>query len=251
MGSVVHEVLEKLYKPYTVQLLSPEVIDSFLAQHTRLTEASYKALYSGGDLSRGKNLLLMHLTQRFIQNFLAAEKRFLEKPGQQALHIVALEEELEAMVDVEVQGRPCKVRLRGKADRIDMVGSTLRVIDYKTGKLKYGELKVKDWDAVTTDSKYAKVFQLMAYALMYKHANPDVDELMPGIYSMREPGKGLQTLVFPEGEGLVLTQHADIFTSGLQTLLQELLDPDIPFVQTTDERNCRYCPFLVSCSRQG
>jgi hypothetical protein len=42
---------------------------------------------------------------------------------------------------------------------------------------------------------------------------------------------------------------SDEFDSGLAQLLEEIFDPLQPFLQTPDEKSCRYCPYSGICYR--
>ena len=37
------------------------------------------------------------------------------------------------------------------------------------------------------------------------------------------------------------------FMSRIQRLIEEILDPDIPFVAMPEERKCKYCPYVQLC----
>jgi hypothetical protein len=43
--------------------------------------------------------------------------------------------------------------------------------------------------------------------------------------------------------------YFDEFTDLLNQCLSEMFNPDIPFKQTDNEKNCQYCPFKALCGK--
>ena len=58
------------------------------------------------------------------------------------------------------------VKITGIIDRLDIYNNTLRVIDYKTGFVKQGDLEIVDWEDLNEDYKYSKIFQILTYVRM-------------------------------------------------------------------------------------
>ncbi len=202
-------------------------------------------------MDTGKNLLLYHLTKRYLYNMLKAEERQIRSSlaAGQPLSLLSVEESLKTALPVPGAPGVREVTIRGLADRIDRKGGAVRIIDYKTGTVKPGELSFKDWADPLTDPAKAKSFQLLCYAWLYHKNYPEEERLEPGIVSTRTPANGPMTLTHPEGKGIILAGHLSLFEEALRKLLTEILDPSRPFLQTENEESCRYCPFIVSCRR--
>jgi predicted RecB family nuclease len=113
------------------------------------------------------------MAQELTERFLKSEKVFLEKQSQ-PVFIEALEQEYSAEIEISVRGEMKKVRLRGFIDRIDRIGETIRIIDYKSGKV---DSKSVDFPTQKNDCEnVAKAFatkkhilQLSLYAYLYHH----------------------------------------------------------------------------------
>ena len=252
IGSIVHEVLEKLYRPYVGKHFSANDVNALTPLLDGFLENSFADLYSGGRIDSGKNLLLYHLTKRYLENMLKAELRHLQSGSEDGriMTLLSVEELLCAPLQVENEsgtGQP--VNIRGLADRIDRSGDVVRVVDYKTGKIKSGELSFDDWELLFQDSSKAKSFQLLCYAWMYNVLNPAYGKIEPGIISLRTPGLWLQTIKDPNKTGVFGEEQLKAFGEGLARIVREILNKEIPFRQTEDDENCKFCPFKALCNR--
>ncbi|TVR42859.1 MAG: PD-(D/E)XK nuclease family protein [Bacteroidia bacterium] len=252
IGSVAHGVLEKLFQPHIGQVLRKKHISAMQEQLEATLNNEFSKEYKGGDTTRGKNLLLYHLTLRYLENILKAEAKAIERAAanNETITILALEKELQATITLhEGSDKEKTVRLKGLADRIDRKGRVIRVIDYKTGRIGPYELSFKEWNTPFSKSDKAKNFQLLFYAYMYSRMNDLETDIEPGILSLRSPAKGLQTMSHPGGEGILKKDDIQAFEEELKSLLVELLDPEVPFAQTDDIGNCQYCLFSKMCRR--
>lgn len=253
IGSVAHMVLEMLYQPCVGRTLLKEDIAEMETRIDRCLDTAFHENYTGGNLSFGKNLLLYHLVKRYIQNILSAEKHALAAAAgrNESVRILALEAELKAALPGRAQEYQGQVLIRGLADRIDRIGSVVRIIDYKTGRIGSSELSFKEWDIPFQKAGKQKNFQLLCYAWLYHKMHPGEPELEPGIVSLRHPGLGAQTMTHPGGKGVVTRDHLLLFENHLEALLAEIMDAAQPFTQTRDHDNCRYCAFKALCQRHS
>ena len=253
LGTVVHEVIQQLYQDEQLigKELQPHHIDKMIPAIEGITATKFEEFYKGGDISSGKNLLLARVAARFVKNFLMAEKKFLEDLQARGKTLKYLRAEKEDVADVPmtVSDTVNTIRFKGTTDRVDQMGNTIRVIDYKTGRVEKEELKIKDWNDITKDPQLGKSFQLLMYAMLYSRKYGMPAELMPGIVSFRNLGAGLLTLSYPEGYGTIDPAILQQFESKLQELMQEIFDPATIFRRTEDEKNCINCDFRITCNR--
>lgn len=247
LGTVIHEVLETLYQPFVGKKLNADDIKEMKKQVQTLVEKGFEKNYSSTEISFGKNLLIIKVALKFINNFLDAEKTAItnyEKQGNPFI-IKKLEENLEAVLTVGNE----TVNFHGKADRIDSVGNIIRFIDYKTGKADDKELKFTEWERLKTDSTLAKSFQLLMYAWMYYKMNPAVkDNMVSGIITFRELSKGLKTVKVNDSDRID-SDILNTFEEQLKNITSEILNPEIEFKQTEQLDNCLYCSFKGICGR--
>ncbi|HRY32707.1 MAG TPA: PD-(D/E)XK nuclease family protein [Bacteroidales bacterium] len=243
LGIAFHSTLEQLFRKHCGKTLTAGVYDEMLSRLPGLLPGVFADTAAGGDISSGKNYLLVEIASAIITKYLEAEKKEIEsKPEmiQKRLNLF-----LEKWMSVDMK----PYRLGGKADRIDRFGNIYIIIDYKTGKVESGELNITDFDHFENPGKSEKSFQMMHYAyLLYHFLEHKPDQIIPGIISMRTPEQGHFSVKLPEG--------MDMFTDGLRRfeallfgLLDELFNPDIPFTQTDDLKICGKCPYAPICIR--
>lgn len=247
LGNNIHEVLEILYKPTIGKKLTEALIIEMQKNAENVMMVVFEKKYSKSEMSYGKNLLTLKVALKFITNFLQLELQRLreaEKKGTPQF-IKALEEELFA--ELNVNGTA--VKIKGKADRIDQFGSVTRIIDYKTGLAENRELKLEEWEDIRTDTRLAKSFQLLMYALMYQKMNPALtDNILSGIISFRSLSEGLKTVKVNNLEVLNIETLSE-FEDQVKQILADIFNPAIPFQQTTELENCTYCLFKGICNR--
>lgn len=247
LGNAVHEVLEGLYTPFIGKKISADDIKEFKGRAEMLVNSAFEKEYTLTEISYGKNLLTVKVASKFLINFFEEESKNIalwEKAGK-PMYIKALEQELESVVTIGNQ----QVRLYGKADRIDAVGATTRIIDYKTGLADSKELKFDEWSEIRYNSQLAKSFQLLMYAWMYQQMNPQISEnIQSGIITFRELSAGLKP-VKVSNKDMLNVELLENFEGQLIAILTELFDVEVDFKQTEKTENCEYCAFKGVCNR--
>jgi ATP-dependent helicase/nuclease subunit B len=251
LGNVVHGVLEDLFNPLKGQIIHSEKVRAMLEQVHQLTIQRFREHYPEGDINSGKNLLLFSLAKRHIENFLKTEiQRIIDdQKSDRYLTLIDTEAKLQGNTSVMLNGLIMKVKISGKADRIDKLDGTVRVIDYKTGKVDAKELKIKDFDLLIEDVKFEKAFQLLAYSWLYLQGESGETNVESGIYSMRNLKSGfLKTEVDPKGKDAGIDPMT-AFGEQLEKLIARIMDTEQAFTQTQKQENCKYCPFQALCGR--
>lgn len=251
MGKVVHEVLQILYESFLGKNLHTEDIKKMKPRVENLLAKSFQKNYENGDVEFGKNLLIVKVAALFVNKFLDKEVEFLrnlDKKGESVI-IKGLEQRIKTFLDLGNEYLDKPVKVKGFVDRIDELGDVIRIIDYKTGNVLPGDLKFKDWELLTDESKLDKCFQLLLYAYIYSKAtiiNPE--RISPGIISLKNLSLGFMGIELPDKEkisGEILNTFEDI----LREILKEIYNPEIPFTQTDSLDNCLYCSFRSICGR--
>ncbi len=233
LGTVVHNALENLYKPYEGKVITEETIQSFIKQADLQIAKEFSATYSKLPLEKGKNLLIFEVAKRYLHNFLKFEQKRL-KTGEE-IQIIQIEKDLK--VELPIENLPFSVYLRGKVDRFEKSNGISRIIDYKTGKVESRNLNVGDWSEITKDyDNYSKSFQVLTYASLIALEKDLKFPAEAGIVSF----KNLKSrfLKFEKKEigtrkkdSMITEETLEEFQIELKKLIMEICDPAIPFVE--------------------
>ncbi|MCK0123306.1 PD-(D/E)XK nuclease family protein [Gelidibacter sp. F2691] len=235
LGSVIHQTLEDFYVPYKGQILTQDNLKVMKTLINDTVTFHFKSLYKEGDMTKGKNLIILEVAKRYVSNFINKELETL-KSGHQ-IKIIDLEKELH--IKLEIPELPFPVHLRGTVDRIDEFDGTLRIIDYKSGKVLQGQVEIVEWEDLSLDyTKYSKSFQILAYAYMLNATEPFTQPIEAGIISFKnlqgdyflkfgkKPSARSQTK-----EQLITSETLEAYNIELKKLILEIMNPDIDFIE--------------------
>ena len=236
MGTVVHDTLEALYKPFIGRFLSVDDIVKMQQKTKELVTFYFSEHFKNGDIATGKNRLVFEVANRFVENFLVNEKQLLKDENNQ-LKIIGTEQNLAA--EITVDGIDFPIKIHGQVDRIDELNGVIRIIDYKTGMVDANKLKVVDFENIR-DLKHHKAIQVMLYAFLYTE-NKKFDfsnKLEAGIISFKNLKSGFLKMNFssnyrtPDNE--VTEEKLNDFMDEIKEFLKEIYNPKIDFIEPAD-----------------
>lgn len=239
LGTVVHNCLEKLYKPLEGKLVTEKMILSFLDQVEEQISSEFSESYSKAPLDQGKNLLIFEVAKRYLQNFLKFELQRL-RSGKE-IKIEQIETDLKKQISIE--GLDFPVFLRGKVDRYESLNGLPNIIDYKTGRVEAHHLNLSEWDEITKDyDKYSKSFQVLTYTSLLALAKDLKFPAEAGILSFKNLKSGF--LKFEKKDpgsrkkdSMITEETLSLFQKELKRLIFEICDPEVPFIEKEIKSN--------------
>lgn len=250
-GDIIHSTLENFYKELINQEITPAL---FISQQKRLdthfTDLLGSEKYKNLDTNHGINLLTKKVLQHFLKSFIIQESQFIELVG--SFRIIGLEQKLSRTLDLEYNQQNLTVKFYGNADRIDQYHSNTRIIDYKTGKMNSSDVEIKiakgndNWLNMF-EGDLEKAFQLMMYAWMYFPQKAPENQLKIAISSFKKQGQYFTLNLY--GEDFVSAEKIEKFESDLKLLIQNILNPSLPFTQRKYDQVCSSCDYKVICKR--
>ena len=230
LGNIVHDALENLYQPFLGSFLQAKELKQLIPKIDNEVALRFKKHFGKGNYSRGKNLIIFEVAKRYVHNLILLDKSQVEAGN--SIKILHLESELKMRIPLPQVSFP--VYLGGKVDRVDMFNDELRIIDYKTGKVLPKELELVDWPDLTSDYKFSKAFQVLAYALLMRDAY-NFNSMEAGIISFKNLNSGFMPFAKKAGKGrstknsLIGNEVLDQFQEELSNLILEICDSDQPF----------------------
>ena len=175
---------------------------------------------------------------------LERDRELLAVYGVGAFNVLGLEKEYNWYLDGQ--------RFYGKIDRMDsFVDDEVRIVDYKTGRVKDNEVNITDDNAETivkslfapdVKSRPKIALQLFLYD---KYAENDTagKRVVNSIYST--------SMLFKEEVRNIpySRKFAGLVEDRLVHTINEIRDLSIPFRRTSNGEVCKYCDFKMICGR--
>ena len=230
MGTIIHDTLETLYKPFIGRFLTLENLKEMILKVDHLISFYFKKHFHNSDIFTGKNRLIFEVSKDYVTRFLETEKELISEKNQ--LKIIATEKKLEAFIDID--GFDFPIKIKGTVDRIDELNGITRIIDYKTGKVETANLKVLEISSLV-EEKYSKAIQVLLYAYMYSKTNQS-KKIESGIISFKNLKSGFIKVDFGKNDFEITQNRIDEFIDTVKEIIKEIFDDSIPFTEKIHEK---------------
>lgn len=246
-GSIFHRLMESLYSRYSGIPITPDTLTALAKDEVLLNkhlEAAFARYYFRDEAHprplEGQHYLIGEILKSYAKQTLEVDKQFTP------FTYIGSEYRFQTAYKVNDQ---LELNFKGSIDRIDQVGQSQRIIDYKTGK---GETVFKEMATLFDGSKANRsyqILQVLIYGLFYLRENPDL-MVSPSLYYLRSIYNRMEPVIrynhHPINDLSILMPE---FRQYFDALLEEIFNPDIPFTQTENVKNCEWCPFRELCNR--
>lgn len=223
-GNLVHYTLQEIYEVLKGKILKEnDLKDSVKAIDQYIEIAIEKLKHQPEFYEKGMNFIHKAIAKKVIENILTYDLDLVRDGN--TLEILDIEKRFEG-VDFYL-GENNKISFFGFIDRIDRLNGTLRIIDYKTAKIKNLIVKI---DETNVDEYFHNNERKQALQLcIYQYVVQNLPEFwgMPietGIWSFAEAKKGVVSLQFEKGD-------IDEAMKSVKCLIEEILNPDVSFVE--------------------
>ena len=252
-GTIFHHVAEWLYKPFYGSVVTADLLKQRVKEQT-LTEAIHCAFsqvfFRSKEVQslRGQHYLTGEMIRKYVLKLVERDCELTP------FRFIQSEAKIQYLFRLT---NGVEIQLKGFIDRLDEVNGTVRVIDYKTGSKKGLDFKSPEslFDMADENRKSA-IMQVFMYAFMY--ASPPSGGLegvvQPTLYYVRDFFSNDFDPVICQGKEKEpvtdFTVYQDVFEDCLRSCLDNLFDPDIPFMQASSTKPCVNCPFVRVCGKE-
>ena len=241
IGTLVHETLKKLYEPYRGVTIDKALLKDINNAKEQALEAVVKERLSQGLPDIGFNYLNKKNIDKLFESYFRFEEKEIDG---HTLSMVAVEEFYHTTLDIN--GIPCVIG--GTFDRIDHYDGNIRIIDYKTSRVKQDELIVKE-NINGPEDIPEKALQLLIYKYLYLCNQPpqtDPNSVTASIFGLKYQQMTFKLVV----NNAALNEHfMETMEGYLRSILEEMMDTNIDFVQKADKsrKKCDYCDIKTIC----
>ena len=252
MGSVLHGVMDTLYRPFLGCLVTSASLDRILSAPEQIRKTVEEKIleqfaphtHSSTLFEQGRWLILADVLTTYIKQIIRFDKT------QTPFTLKMIETTINGTLQLSPQ---LTVSLGGVLDRMDERGGVSYVVDYKTGKDQRSFESLSALFAPERDAQNSAVFQIFWYVMLCQENAPS-QKVLPSLYYIRSLfGDDASTLLYDKSSRRQIEDMApclDEYRALLSEKLRELFDPSLPFTQTTDTKHCTYCNFSPICRRE-
>ena len=246
IGNALHHTMENLYKGRAI--IEKTYLEGLLHDESRIRGLVAAEIMTQlhTDEIEGRNLVFQELIVRYVLQVLKTDLALLKSGGKSSFRILGLEKFKEKKI--------AGMRLLGYIDRLDSFeDGTVRVVDYKTGKVTEQETGISD---ATADEVVEALFapgndrrpKIALQLYLY-------DEFLEGDPAVA--GKQVLNCIYQTNSIFVKEpssmprsgRFCDLMKDKVADLLKEIRDPEQPWTRTANAKDCEYCDFKTICGR--
>jgi len=261
-GTIFHGAMEFIYEPYKGKMLQISDFDELIKNTLRIDKEISRA-FSVHYFKRkdekiipleGNNLLIARVIRKYILQTLQIDKNYAP--------FRYIDSENRCHIRYPIFGGTKELNIKGFIDRIDEKDGQIRILDYKTGS---GKLDFKSFGEVfehNSDNRPKYVLQTFLYGILFKEDEKtqklaEGKIITPSIYYMRDVFKNdFETQLHYKSKEKGIDAFINDFSvyeaefrEHLTACLENIFNPEIPFVQSEITKPCQYCSYRGICGR--
>lgn len=257
-GTVVHESIKILYEDIASNsegIIEKEALEALKKSKKleKVLNQSFVAHHYKGRRNvrpEGRNIIILKVMLRYLEKIIDTDLKICP------FELVSLEQSHLRDLEISLENQKLVIRIGGLIDRIDRIGDTLRVIDYKTGSARreFANIKGLFDGSLTNRNRAAMQTLLYSWLVQEKYSG---EQISPGLYVMNalydaEFDPCLSMGSHSKREKISsFARFEEEYIESLRETLSELFNPATSFKQTEVEAQCRHCDFSRICSRQA
>lgn len=262
-GNIFHKAAELVYGPLSGKEVTSQYINGLLKEKghislQRIVDRAFREeLFKLKDEKRrmprlgGLQVINREMVIRFLQDLLTYDLKCTP------FKMVSAEHWCEEEIEVNTIEGPRQIKVGGIIDRLDEKTEeghrTVRVIDYKTGR--YSRLAMPSVEDIFDPRNVAKhsgyYLQAILYSCIISKKLPEngSHKVLPALLYVNQLFRDDYSPLLPI-DGRDITDIESIkteFMEHIRRLIEEILNPEIPFTPAADKKTCTNCPYYTLC----
>ncbi|MBR1543425.1 MAG: PD-(D/E)XK nuclease family protein [Muribaculaceae bacterium] len=262
-GTIVHDSLNDLYfpdgctSPHNVSLqdinrfISSGKLDKAIKRNINRSFMKRPPERQDEPLT-GQAVIIFEALKLYAMNAINQDRQLLRHNGGDSAFFQVLECEQPHYLNLKI-GDVC-FNFQFRADRIDRLNGTgpVRIIDYKTGSDKTSFADIAELFTTERDKRKKAILQLFLYCNAYLQLHPDVDEVQPIIYSLRNDVFKVAFGKSQSAKQITINRTSELnkdFIDNMIPVLNNLRSGNFTQTADNDDRHCSYCRFADICHK--
>ena len=253
-GELLHSIMERIYSPFTGRPVPGNILKSLSGNENEILNVSKEVIAENFHESLVKDFTgNVQLVAGILSTYV---KHIIRKDSESAsLMIMALEKNTSSKMEINADNKKFEISAGGFIDRLDRLGSSYRIIDYKTGSVPMEIRSVDSLFDENDEKRNEAWFQILMYCEILNRTDQHA-VLIPSVYAVRnltDPGfSGLLTIKGKDVNEQVLTDYGkirNIYNTKLEDTIGQMFSRNSDFYMTDHLRKCEYCPYRKICTR--
>ena len=262
-GNIFHKAAELVYAPLSGKSVTQQYLNGLLKEKghislQRIVDRAFREeLFKLKDDKRrmprlgGLQVINREMVLKFLKDLLAYDLKCTP------FKMVSAEHWCEEDIEVSTIEGLRRMKVGGIIDRLDEITENgqrpQRVIDYKTGR--YSRLSMPSVEDIFDPKNVAKhsayYLQAILYSCIISKKNDATDSLrvLPALLYVNQLFRDDYSPLLPIDRNAI-TDIAPIrseFMDRIRQLIEEILNPEVPFTPTEDKKRCTDCPYFTLC----
>ncbi|MFN4235551.1 MAG: PD-(D/E)XK nuclease family protein [Bacteroidia bacterium] len=243
LGNYIHATLQEIFTPFLNKVVNETDLINAKKLVPEILKTNFLKDFTIEDISFGKNYITYTMAEKQILKFIEKEIDEIKnlKKDNKHITIIGLEKDFETELYFNCNRKTYKAKLAGRIDRIDKIGNTIRVIDYKTGKVEEKELIINNVDEIKLlGGEKSKALQLLTYAVLYQSQLKENENIEAGIISFRTINKPYYFLKI-NNDISITSENINQTQMLIAQILEEIFNSNIPFQHHSSAKYCNWC----------
>lgn len=253
-GGLLHSIMERIYSPFTGKTVPRSILKSLSGNENEILDVTKQVIagkFHNGSVKdfTGNEQIVAGILCTYVKHIVRKDSESA------ALEISALEKKTSSKMEIIADNVNVGIMAGGFIDRLDRMGSSYRIVDYKTGSVS---MEIKSVDSLfdeNDEKRNEPWFQILMYCEILK-SNDHLTGIMPSVYAVRNLAdprfSGLLTIKNMDVNEQELTDYTRIrslFRANLEDTIGQMFSRNSDFYMTGHIRKCDYCPYRKICSR--
>jgi len=253
-GNIFHDTIEALYKPFEGKVLNKFDVENIqknkfsieneIKKQIGIHYFKEKASNKKPIILEGKTLLIFENIKTYLNQLFKVDQNITP------FSLLSLEKKYKSSCEVNLNEKPITIHIGGTIDRVDRVNEITRVLDYKTGNVKYFSFSTIE-ELFERDEKEPKkeILQALIYSWALSEELNKTD-IQPAIYSLRKLfNKNFSPNIEWKNHDFSFQELENELLINLKELVAEIYSNKNIFSQTVHVDKCKYCAYKKICQR--